>query len=128
MTYSAGVLMEQGKLRDAALLCRQVIQAAGDPAAEIWSQTALYQLGCIYLEWGLLDDARRVLLRADEQAEQMQTLQWRSRIRSALARVAWAQGKPEEAFDEGERAVGFATSSARSRSSATPTRSKRASG
>ena len=84
-------------------------QAAGSPAAEIWSQTALYQLGCIYLEWGLLDDARRILLRADDQAEQMQTLQWRSRIRSALARVAWAQGKPEEAFDEGERAVGFAS-------------------
>ena len=61
------------------------------------------------MEWGLLDDARRVLLRADDQAEQMQTLQWRSRIRSELARVAWAQGKPEEAFNEGERALGFAS-------------------
>ena len=35
-------------------------------------QTALYELGCIYLEWGLLDDARRALKRADELGEAMQ--------------------------------------------------------
>ena len=108
MTYSAAVLMQQGRLLEASMLCRQVIRAAGDQPQEIWSQTAQYQLGCIYLEWGLLDDARRALERADQEAEMMQALQWRSRIRVALARVAWAQGEREEALDEIERAVAFA--------------------
>jgi LuxR family transcriptional regulator, maltose regulon positive regulatory protein len=108
MTYSASVLMQQGKLLEASMLCRQVIRASGEHPQEVWSQTAQYQLGCIYLEWGLLDDARRALERADQEAEIMQTLQWRSRIRVALARVAWAQGEREEALEEIERAVAFA--------------------
>ena len=41
----------------------------------------------------------------------MQTLHWRSRIRVALARVAWAQGEREEALDEIEQAVAFANQS-----------------
>ena len=60
------------------------------------------------MEWGLLDDARRALNRADERAEATQTLTWRSRIRVALARVMWAQGEREAALDEIERAIGFA--------------------
>jgi LuxR family transcriptional regulator, maltose regulon positive regulatory protein len=108
MTYSAAVLMQHGRLLEASMLCRQVIRAAGDQPQQIWSQTAQYQLGCIYLEWGLLDDARRALERADQEAEMTQALQWRSRIRVALARVAWARGEREEALDEIERAVAFA--------------------
>src|SRR5215204_4636002 len=108
MTYSAAVLMQQGRLLEASMLCRQVIRPTGAEPIEIWAQTALYELGCIYLEWGLLDDARRALNRADERAEATQTLTWRSRIRVALARVMWAQGEREAALDEIERAIGFA--------------------
>jgi LuxR family transcriptional regulator, maltose regulon positive regulatory protein len=111
MTYSATVLMQQGRLLEASMLCRQVIRAAGDHPKEIWSQAAQYNLGCIYLEWGLLDDARRALERADQESEMMQTLHWRSQIRSALARVAWAQGEREVALDEIERAVALANQS-----------------
>ena len=85
-----------------------MIRPTGAEPIEIWAQTALYELGCIYLEWGLLDDARRALNRADERAEATQTLTWRSRIRVALARVMWAQGEREAALDEIERAIGFA--------------------
>jgi len=108
MTHSAAGLMQQGRLLEASMLCRQAIQSAGDVPREIWQQAAQYQLGCIYLEWGLLDDARRSLDRGDEQAEMMQVLHWRSQIRVALARVSWAQGKREEALDEIEQAVDFA--------------------
>jgi LuxR family maltose regulon positive regulatory protein len=108
MTHSAAVLIQQGRLLEASMLSRQVIRLVGDQPMEIWSQTALYQLGCIHLEWGLLDDARRALDRADHQAEMMLNLTWRSRIRTALARVSWSQGEKEAAFDEIERAVGFA--------------------
>jgi LuxR family transcriptional regulator, maltose regulon positive regulatory protein len=108
MTYSATVLVQQGRLLEASMLCRQVIQSVGDRAMDLWCQTALYELGCIYLEWGLLDDARRALERADEQGELMQELHVRGLVRAALARVAWAQGEREEAFAEVEQAIGFA--------------------
>jgi LuxR family transcriptional regulator, maltose regulon positive regulatory protein len=111
MTYSATVLMQHGRLPEAAMLCRQVIQSAGDVPREIWHQAAQYHLGCIYLEWGHLDEARRALDRGDEQAEMMQTLHWRSQIRVALARVAWAQGEREVALDEIEQAVALANQS-----------------
>jgi tetratricopeptide (TPR) repeat protein len=108
MTYSAVVLMQQGRLLEASLLCRQVIRSVGDRAVDLWCQTALYLLGCISLEWGLLDDARRALERADEQGEVMQELHVRGLVRAALARVMWAQGEREAALDEMEQAVGFA--------------------
>src|SRR5215213_9318078 len=108
MTYSASVLMQRGRLLEASLLCRQVIQSVGDQPKEVWAQTALYVLGCIYLEWGLLDDARRALERADELGEVMQELHVRGLSRAALARVMWAQGEREAALDEIERAIDFA--------------------
>jgi len=108
MTYSAAVLMQQGRLLEASMLCRQVIRPTGDEPIEIWAQTALYELGCIYLEWGLLDDARRALNRADERAEATQTLTWRSRIRVALARVMAAQ-LGEIGIEVEVRAFEFAT-------------------
>jgi LuxR family transcriptional regulator, maltose regulon positive regulatory protein len=111
MTYSATVLMQHGRLLEASMLYRQVIRAAGDQPKEIWSQAAQYHLGCIYLEWGLLDDARRALERADQEAAMMQTLHWRSQIRVALARVAWARGEREVALDEIEQAVALANQS-----------------
>src|SRR5215213_4558143 len=91
MTYSAAGLMQRGRLLEASLLCRQVIQAVGDRATDLWCQTALHVLGCIYLEWGLLDDARRTLERADELGEVIQELHVRCLVRAALAQVAWAQ-------------------------------------
>jgi LuxR family maltose regulon positive regulatory protein len=108
MVYSATALMQRGKLLEASLLCRQVIRSGGDRAVDLWCQTALYVLGCIYLEWGLLDDARRTLERADELGEMMQELHVRGLVRAALARVMWAQGEREQAFDEIEQAIGFA--------------------
>ncbi len=109
MTYSAAVLIEQGKLPEASLLCRQVIRAICDKPEEIWCQAALYELGRIYLEWGQLEEARLAFRQADDQAARMQTLHWRSQIRVGLARVAWAEGVIEEAFDEIEQAIAFAT-------------------
>jgi LuxR family maltose regulon positive regulatory protein len=108
MTYFACVLAQQGKLFEATVLCRRVIQAAGEQPTELWMQAALHQLGNIYYEWGLLDDAERVFQKADDLAELSQALHWRSRIRIGLARVAWARGAVEEALDESERAIGFA--------------------
>jgi LuxR family transcriptional regulator, maltose regulon positive regulatory protein len=42
-------------------------------------------------------------------AEMTRALQMRARIRSGLARIAWAQGEIEEALDEVDRAIDFAT-------------------
>ena len=67
----------KGSCWKSTVLCRQVIKAAGDQPTEIWVQAALYQLGQVYLEWGLLDDARRCFLRADDLAEMTQALHWR---------------------------------------------------
>ena len=83
----------------------------GRPTKGDLVSTAQYHLGCIFLEWGLLDDARRALERADQESEMMQTLHWRSQIRVALARVAWAQGEREVALDEIEQAVALANQS-----------------
>ncbi|HEY7034481.1 MAG TPA: LuxR C-terminal-related transcriptional regulator [Thermomicrobiales bacterium] len=109
MAHSAGTLVQRGKLLDATVLCRRVIQAAADSPVEIWVQAALYYLGGIHREWGLLDDAEAHFRRGDELAELTGALQWRGRIRVGLARIAWARGNVEEAFDQLEHARGFET-------------------
>jgi LuxR family maltose regulon positive regulatory protein len=108
MTYSAGVLVQQGRLLEASMLCRQAARTTSNQSIQIWHQAALLNLGCIYLEWSLLDDAQRALERADQAAEATQALNWRAQIRMVMARVAWAQGRREEALDEMERAIDFA--------------------
>ena len=108
MAHSAAVMAQQGKLLESTVLCRRVIQSGGERPTKLWVQVALYQIGRIYLEWGLLDDAQRCLRKADDLAEMTQALQWRVRIRVGLAGTAWAQGKTEEALDEVEQAIRFA--------------------
>jgi LuxR family maltose regulon positive regulatory protein len=111
MTCSASVLALLGELRVSADQCRQVIHAAGDTPAQVWVQPALRQLGEIYLEWGHLDHARQYCERADDLAERAEAAHWRARIWIGLARVAWAQGKSEEALAGIERAVDLANRS-----------------
>jgi LuxR family maltose regulon positive regulatory protein len=108
MAQSAAVLALKGELLESTVLCRRVIQAAGDRPTEFWVVVALLQLGEIYLEWGLLDDAERCFRRADDLAEMTHALQWPPSIRVGLARVAWAQGRTEDAFDEIEKGIGLA--------------------
>ena len=107
-SYSAAVLIQQGKLRESTVLGRQVVRAAGDAPSEIWVQHALLGLGQVQFEWDMLDDAHRTLLRAEELAETTRALQWKARIRAGLARVAWARGEFEDALDEIEQSIGFA--------------------
>src|SRR5262249_22890728 len=109
MAHSAGILVQRGKLLDATVLCHRVIQAAGVSPVEIWVQAALYYLGSVHREWGLLDDAEEHFRRGDDLAEMTGALQWRGRIRVGLARIAWARGNVEEAFDQLEHALGFET-------------------
>jgi ATP/maltotriose-dependent transcriptional regulator MalT len=107
-SYSAAVLVQQGKLRESTVLSRQVIRATGEMPSEIWVQKALLELGLVQYEWDMLDDAHRTLRRADELAEATRALQWRARIRTGLARIAWARGDFEDALDEIEQAISFA--------------------
>jgi len=108
MSYSAAVLVQQGKLRESTVLSRQVTRATGEAPSEIWVQKALLELGLVQFEWDMLDDAHRTLRRADELAETTRALQWRARIRTGLARIAWARGEYEDALDEIEQAISFA--------------------
>jgi LuxR family maltose regulon positive regulatory protein len=108
MAHSAAVLIQRGHLREAAVLCRWVIQAVGDSPIEHWVQAALLRLGGIHLEWGQLDEAHEHLGRADELAEMTGGIHWRGRIRVGLARVAWARGESDEASDLLEHALGSA--------------------
>jgi LuxR family maltose regulon positive regulatory protein len=109
MTWCADGLALQGKLLETAVLCRRAIRAAGDRPTELWAQAALHLLGDTYVEWGMLDDAVRCLRRADDLAEVTRFLQWRPEVCVDLARIAWARGAGEEALDEFERAIGFAS-------------------
>ena len=75
MTYSAAVLMQQGRLLEASMLCRQVIRAAGDRAHRrsgrkrhcTSSGASTWSGDCWTTRGGSLN-------RADEQAEATQTL------------------------------------------------------
>ena len=95
MSHSAGVLVQRGKLHEASILCRQVIQAAGDAPVQMWVQAALCRFGNICFEWDQLNDASGYLHRADELAEMTGSLQWQGRIQVGLARIAWARGQHE---------------------------------
>src|SRR5215217_2476458 len=109
LAHSAGALIQRGRLQEAAILCRRVIQAAGDRPVEIWVQAALYHLGSIHLEWGKPADALECFRRADQLAEMTGAIQWRGRICVGLARIAWARGEREDALEQLDRARGFAT-------------------
>jgi len=108
MAHSAGALIQRGQLDDAASLCRAVVDAAGPRPVEMRVQAALYRLGIVHYEWGRLDEALAHLQRAEDLAEVIGTLPWRDRICVALARIAWARGKPDEAFSHLDRALDYA--------------------
>ncbi|MFL5758101.1 MAG: LuxR C-terminal-related transcriptional regulator [Thermomicrobiales bacterium] len=103
-TYSSAVLALQGDLAGSAIMCRQVVEEAGESPLEIWVQPALRQLGDVLLEWGRLEEAANHYRRALDLAEQTRALHWPPRIHIGRARVAWARGESEEAFAELEQA------------------------
>ena len=107
MAGSGVILIQQGNLFDAAVLFRRVIKLNSDQLA-IPSQQALLRLGEICLEWNNLEEAEAYFLQAEAGAEQTRTLLWRCETCLGLARVAWARGELEVAFDEVERAIDFA--------------------
>jgi LuxR family maltose regulon positive regulatory protein len=106
MAGSGGVLIQQGKLPQAAILFRRVLKLADEQYA-IPSQQAMCRLGEIYLEWNDLDEAERLFLRTDAICEQTRSILWRSEVCLGLAKVAWARSEFETAFDEVERALDF---------------------
>jgi LuxR family maltose regulon positive regulatory protein len=109
MAYSTLALIQRGRLRESAVLCRRVIQASGERPVEFWVQAALCHLGSIYLEQDRRDEAVECLRRADELAEMTGALHWRERICTGLARLAWVSGDRQAAFDLLERGQGYAT-------------------
>jgi LuxR family maltose regulon positive regulatory protein len=107
MAYSGGVLVQRGKLPEATILLRRVC-AIADLQDEVQSLHSLHRLGDIYVEWNLLDDGERTLRRADALSVRTKTPTWRGWIGLGLARVAWARGDAEAAFDELDRAIEYA--------------------
>jgi LuxR family maltose regulon positive regulatory protein len=109
MSHSAGALIQRGKLHEASILCRQVIQAVGDTPIELWVHAALCRYGSIFLEWDQLNDASEHLRRADMLSELANSLMWKVRISVGLARIAWARGQREEALGSLELGLASAT-------------------
>jgi LuxR family maltose regulon positive regulatory protein len=106
MGGSSTVLIQQGKLSEAEVLLRRMIKL-GDETYAIPSQQAHCRLGGLYVEWNLLADADQHFLHAENLCEQTNSMLWRCEICLGLARVAWARGDFEVAFDEVERAISF---------------------
>jgi LuxR family maltose regulon positive regulatory protein len=106
MTNSGGVLIQRGRLPEAAVLFRRVVRA-GNHRYHLQVQGALFQLAGIYFEWDRLDDAERCLRQADDLSESMRTIGFSNRVHLELARLAWSRGKVEDAFDAVERAAEF---------------------
>jgi LuxR family maltose regulon positive regulatory protein len=71
-------------------------------------QNATFQLGNVYYEWNMLDEAERTLRHADELVETSRAILFGNRVCLGLARLAWAQDEVEDAFDETERALKYA--------------------
>jgi LuxR family transcriptional regulator, maltose regulon positive regulatory protein len=107
MGGSSSVLLQQGKLKEAAVLLRRIVKL-GDETHAIPIQLAHMKLGEIYLQWNLPLDAERHLDHADRLCEETQSFLWRCEICVDLARLAWARGEFETGFDEIERAVAIA--------------------
>jgi LuxR family maltose regulon positive regulatory protein len=108
MAGSGGVLMLQGKLHDAAVLFRRVVKLDDDQFT-LGSQQSLCRLGEVCLEWNNLDEAEGHFLHGESRAEQTRAILWRCDACLGLAKVAWARGEFEAAFDEVERAIDFGT-------------------
>jgi LuxR family maltose regulon positive regulatory protein len=104
---AGAVLVQQGKLLAASDLLRRVI-AAGDQPRLFAVQNALGQLGHVSIELNRLDEAERSLRRADRLVEQTGAIIFGNPVCLGLARLAWARGNVEDAFDEIERALGYA--------------------
>ncbi len=107
MVNTGAVLVQQGKLVDATVLFRRVIKT-GHHLRLLAVQNALVQLGHVYIEMNMLDEAERTLRHADELVEKTKAISYGNRVCLGLARLAWARGQIEEAFDEVERALGYA--------------------
>jgi LuxR family transcriptional regulator, maltose regulon positive regulatory protein len=103
---SAYVLIVQGKLREAAVLYRRILKLA-DGRFVFPGQQAYCRLGEIYLEWNMVEDAERALILGQQSCEETRAVLWRPDICLGLARVAWARGELELAFDEVERAIDY---------------------
>ena len=107
MAMSGGVLIQQGKLLEATVLLRRVVKL-GDSRFALAIQNALCRLGEVYVEWDMLEEGERHFREAEQLAEQTGAVIWRPQICLGLARLAWARGEPEAAFDEVERAIEYA--------------------
>ncbi len=110
MAYSGGVLVQRGRLPEATVLLQRCCTIA-DRQDEMQSLHALHRLGDICVEWNLLDDAERTFRRADAVAVQTKHDGFRGWTDLGLARVAWARGDADTAFDDVERAIDHATQS-----------------
>ncbi len=108
MSGSADVLVQQGKLLEAAVLFRRVIKRA-DEWQSLQMLVAQSALGRVCVEWNMLDDGVRHLRYAESLAEKSQSVIGRHLVCLALARASWAWGDVETAFDEVERAVEYAS-------------------
>jgi LuxR family maltose regulon positive regulatory protein len=106
MCGSGGALMQQGKLREAAVLFRRVIKLA-DGKFVLPGQQAYCRLGEIQLEWNMLEEAESAFILGEQSCEESRAVLWRTEICLGLARSAWARGEFELAFDEVERGIDY---------------------
>ena len=110
MAFSGGLLTQQGKLAEAAVLMRKVHALTAHSLSNNHQQS-LYRLGEIYLELNLLQEADRVLQEADRVCDQALTPGWRGWICIAQTKVKWALGDVEAAFHHADRAIEFSSQS-----------------
>jgi len=94
----ADVLIEQGRLRQAADMCHQSLQMAVRPdgqksplAASIYAR-----LGRLYYEYNRLDDAAQNIHRCVDLCQQWEDLSFKAVACAMLARLEQVRGNPEE--------------------------------
>jgi LuxR family maltose regulon positive regulatory protein len=107
MASAGTILVQQGKLLDATVLFRRMV-AEGDHRLYLVVQNALYSLGQIYTEWNMLEEAERAFRQTEELMSSTRTIIYGNRICLGFARLAWARGEIEEAFNEVDRALDYA--------------------
>lgn len=104
MGFSSAILMQQGNLKEAALLLDR-IRSLTDHTHSLPYQQSRLRTGEILTEWNQIGEADDVLTAVDALCEKSNTLTWRGWICLARARAKWAGGEHDSAFDELDRAI-----------------------
>lgn len=101
---SAWVLIQRGRLDDAASLLETAI-ASADEHDEVANQTALMLLGEIRMEQLELDAATRCLQQAKDLCARRPSLILKPMIWESLAELSWTRNQVDKAFEEVDYAI-----------------------